>query len=143
MANYIIVSNANSFVIQKGVNASPYSRNDLRITFSSDNDKILKIYDKSVNNYLLHQINLDNDTVDVDGVTVFSDAQDLYNALEPIFYSVDPRFSYDDLGRLQVTNGTNDLSLDAWGRPKSIKDKSLFSGLFTSGVACNNLEGTF
>jgi len=65
MANYIIISNANSFVIQKGVNASPYSRNDLRVTFSTDNDQILKIYDKSVNNYLLHQINLDNDTVDV------------------------------------------------------------------------------
>jgi len=90
MANYIIVSNENSFVIQKGVNASPYSRNDLRITFSTDNDQILKIYDKSVNNYLVHQINLDNDTVDVGGVTVFADAQDLYNALEPIFFLTKP-----------------------------------------------------
>jgi len=104
MANYIIVSNANSFVIQKGVNASPYSRNDLRITFSTDNDKILKIYDKSVNNYLVHQINLDNDTVDVGGVTVFADALDLYNALEPIFFDNSSGLSLGDKSLLSTGN---------------------------------------
>ena len=29
----------------------------------------------------------------------------------------------------------NDLGLDAWGRPKTITDKSLFSGLFTNNVS--------
>jgi len=88
MANYIIVDNTNSFVIQKDTNDSSYSRNDLRITFSSDNDQILKIYDKSVNNYLLHQIDLGVDSVDVGGVTFFVDALALYNALEPIFFLI-------------------------------------------------------
>ena len=88
MADYIIINNTNSFVIQEGENSSPYSRNDLRITFSSDNDQILKIYDKSKHNYILHEIELGVDTVDVGGVTVFADAQSLYDILEPIFFLI-------------------------------------------------------
>ena len=48
----------------------------------------MKISDKSVNNYLLYEIDLSIDTVDVDGVTVFADAQALYDELEPIFFLI-------------------------------------------------------
>jgi hypothetical protein len=88
MANYVINNKTNSFIIIKGNNSNPYSRNDLRISFSSDNDQILKIYDKTVNKYLLYDIDLNIDTVDVDGLTVFADAQSLYDALEPIFFLI-------------------------------------------------------
>lgn len=38
-------------------------------------------------------------------------------------------------GLNQVVNlGTNDLGRDAWGRPKTITDKSLFHGMFTYNV---------
>jgi len=88
MANYVINNKTNSFIIIKGNNSNPYSRNDLRISFSSDNNQILKIYDKTVNKYLLYDIDLNIDTVDVDGLTVFADAQSLYDALEPIFFLI-------------------------------------------------------
>ena len=104
MANYIIVNNTNSFVIQKGTNDSSYSRNDLRVTFSSDNDQILKIYDKSVNNYLLHEINLGVDTVDIGGVTLFADALALYNDLSPIFFDSASSALSNDISILSTGN---------------------------------------
>lgn len=58
----------------------------------------------------------------VDGAS-FSNVNDLQDALSDIVY-----FG----GKLLQAN--NELTYDAWGRLKSIKDKSLFSGLFTSNV---------
>jgi len=88
MASYVINNKTNSFLIKEGNNSNPYSRNDLRITFSSDNNQILKIYDKSINKYIIHEIDLNTDSVDVDGITVFADAQALYDVLEPIFFLI-------------------------------------------------------
>lgn len=88
MENYIINNKTNSFLIIRGNNSNPFSRNDLSLTFSSDNDQIMKISDKSVNKKLLFEINLSEDTVDVDGVVVFADAQALYNEIEPIFFLI-------------------------------------------------------
>ena len=86
MASFVINNNTNSFVVTVGLNVNPFSRNDLRVGFSGSNDQILNIYDKSVNKTLLWSITLGVDTVDVDGVTVFADAQALYDEIEPIFF---------------------------------------------------------
>jgi len=88
MANYTINNKENSYLIVKGVNSAPYSRNDLSIFFSETNNQILKIYDKSVNKRLIYTINLSSDTVDVDGVSAFANASELYVVLEPIFFLI-------------------------------------------------------
>ena len=88
MANYIITNNANSFTIKIGANSEPFSRNDLRVKFSEDSDQILKIYDKEINQYPIFNINLLEDTVDVDGQTSFANAQALFDSIEPIFFLI-------------------------------------------------------
>jgi hypothetical protein len=107
MANYVINNKTNSFIIIKGNNSNPYSRNDLRISFSSDNNQILKIYDKTVNKYLLYDIDLNIDTVDVDGLTVFADTQSLYDALEPIFFLISSGSGGSSLQERIIVNQDN------------------------------------
>lgn len=42
-----------------------------------------------------------------------------------------------------VDLSTNDIGRDAWGRPKTIKDKSLFSSLFTKNIPSGLWKETF
>ena len=97
MSDFIITNNANSFIIKEGNNSSPFSRNDLDIEFSSDNDQIFRIRDKSVNKKLLWIINLSEDSVDVDGVTSFADAKALFDEIEPIFFLINSGCSPNSL----------------------------------------------
>lgn len=64
----------------------------------------------------------------------------LYNHL------IEATKNINDPGGQQVTLARNDLGYDAWGRPKGITDKSLFSGLFTKNIPKSiwkeNINGT-
>ena len=76
-----------------------------------------------------------------DNVIGYTSFGQLYDYLDGLFKGAGTVNLSDSSGTpissenpLHVTNGSNELSSDAWGRPKSITDKTLFSGMFTANV---------
>ncbi len=94
MANYVITSGANSFTFEVDGNYGEFQSGDLKpLVPVNGSNRILKI--KDINHLLntagiiekeLIKIDLDVDTVDVDGVTSFANADALFLALKPVFF---------------------------------------------------------
>ena len=94
MANYVITSGANSFTFEVDGNKGEFQSGDIKPFVPSNGlGRILKIKDRDhlfntagITEKELIKINLDEDTVDVDGTTTFANADALFLALKPVFF---------------------------------------------------------
>jgi hypothetical protein len=86
MANYIFTNNSNSFTLTLNGTEETLPRNLFSARVNSTNNQILQIHDTSQNGYAIYIIDLNEDTVEVDGNTTFADALSLKSALEPLFF---------------------------------------------------------
>ncbi len=93
MANYVITSGSNSFTFEVDGKKAEYGSRDLIPSTPDGAGNVLRIKDTTRNlttvafieNEAL-KIDLAVDTVNVDGTTVWADADALLNALKPIFF---------------------------------------------------------
>ena len=88
MANYVFTpSTGGAAKLKIDGSNSDYPKGVLRSDYR-DNSQILKIINTSGNDQsdVIYTIDLNNDTVDVDGVTVWTDAAELAAALESVFF---------------------------------------------------------
>jgi len=86
MANYIFTNNSNSFTLGLNGTEETLPRNLFSARVNSTNNQILEIHDTTQNGYAIYIIDLNEDTVDVDGNTSFPTALSLKDALEPLFF---------------------------------------------------------
>ena len=88
MANYVFTpSTGGAAKLKIDGSNSDYPKGVLRSDYR-DNSQILKIINTSGNDQsdVIYTIDLNNDTVDVDGTTVWTDAAELAAALESVFF---------------------------------------------------------
>lgn len=85
MSEFIITPYTNSFEISEDGHAKEYQRGVLSYDDDPNNDQILDI-NTTQSRQRLYRIDLDKDTLNIDGTTAFADSDAIKTALRPFFF---------------------------------------------------------